>query len=189
MDKIVLDIETSNTFADVGGERNLAALTVSLVGAYSYQDDRYHSFDEHHLGDFEPLLKRAGLVIGFAINRFDLPVLAKHYPMNLMALPRLDLLDEIELSIGRRVSLNTLAKTNLGVEKTHASGLEAPILYREGKLDELRDYCLQDVKLTKELYELAKRQGYLLVPDKFTDTLVQAKLSWEEADLRAATLF
>jgi DEAD/DEAH box helicase domain-containing protein len=188
MDKLVLDIETSNTFADVGGQHNLERLTVSLIGAYSYNHNKYFSFDEHQIADFEPLLKKAGLVIGFAINRFDMPVLKKHFSFDLMALPRLDLLEEIELAMGTRISLNILAKTNLGLEKTHASGLEAIKLYNEGRFDELRDYCLNDVKLTKELYELAKKQGYLLVPDRTTGALAKVPLHFQEETL-LATLF
>ncbi|PIR88916.1 MAG: hypothetical protein COU07_03395 [Candidatus Harrisonbacteria bacterium CG10_big_fil_rev_8_21_14_0_10_40_38] len=187
MDKLVIDIETSNTFADVGGHRNVADLSVSLVGIYSYSNDKFHAFYEHNLADAAPLLQSCGLLIGFAINRFDVPVLNKHYPFNLFSLQRLDLLDEIELSSGRRISLNILAKANLGVEKTHHS-LEAIDLYRDGKFDELRDYCLTDVKITRDLYELAKKQGYLIVPDKFSNEPQKIELSWEEQAF-PATLF
>ena len=187
MDKVVIDIETSNTFADVGGHKNVADLSVSLVGIYSYSTDTFHAFDEHHLHEVTPFLKSCGLLIGFAINRFDVPVLNKHFPFNLFSLQRLDLLDEIELSTGRRISLNILAKANLGVEKTH-HGLEAIELYKSGNFQELKDYCLTDVKITRDLYELAKKQKYLIIPDKITNEPVRVPLSWEEQSF-PATLF
>ena len=68
------------------------------------------------------------------------------------------------------MGLDALAKANLGVGKSHSSGLEAIRLYREQKLEELRDYCLQDVKLTKDLYDLVKKQRYLIIPDRDTGT-------------------
>lgn len=187
MDKLVLDIETSNTFAEVGGRDRLGELNASFVGAYSYNEGRYLSFHDHEIKKFEPYLKKAGLIIGFAVNRFDVPVLNKYFDFNLMAIPRLDLLDEIELSSGMRVSLNILAKTNLGIEKTHG-GLDAPRLYKEGNLKELEAYCLNDVKITKDLYELAKKQGFLLVPDRLSNVLVKLPLNIQEAEL-PATLF
>lgn len=187
MDKIVFDIETSNTFADVGGYGNVKDLKVSMVCAYSYNADRYFSFDENNLHEFGPMLQKCGLIIGFAINRFDIPVLKKHYNFDLMAISRLDLLDEVELAVGYRAKLNTLAKINLGQEKTH-DGLEAIGLYRDGKIDELREYCLMDVKLTKDLYELAKKQGHLLVPDRTTGAPTRTKLDFKEQEL-PATLF
>jgi DEAD/DEAH box helicase domain-containing protein len=187
MDKIVLDIETSNTFADVGGHRNIHDLNVSLIGAYSYKQDKYLAFNEHEINSFEPFLKSAGLIVGFAINRFDIPVLKKHFSFDLMALPRLDLLEEIETVLGRRVSLNALAKANLGLEKTH-NGLEAITLYREGNFEELKNYCLNDVKLTKDLYELVKTQRYLLIPDRVTGVTTKISLTLKEENL-LATLF
>jgi len=187
MDKLVIDIETSNTFADVGGHQNLHDLKVSLIGVYSYNADKFFAFDETKIHEFGPMLQRAGLVVGFAINRFDIPVLKKHYHFDLMALPRLDLLEEIELVFGARVSLNVLAKANLGLEKTH-HGLEAVKLYAEGNMEELKNYCLNDVKLTKNLYELAKRQGYLIVPDKMTGAPHKIEMQWQEEAL-LATLF
>ncbi len=170
-DFIVFDIETKNTFAEVGRD-NFDDLQVSVVGLFSYAQDRYLSFDESELAACSDLLRDA-CIIGFSISRFDIPVLNKHCNFNLFSLPRIDLLDDIELQLGRRISLDILAKTNLGTGKTHHS-LEAPTMYREGRLEELRDYCLHDVRITKELYDLARSQGYLYVPQRGTDELEQA---------------
>jgi hypothetical protein len=188
MDKIVLDIETSNTFADVGGERNIKDLNVSLVGLYSYNRDEYIAFHEKDIRRSAELFQKAGLIIGFAINRFDIPVLEKHFSFNLRAIPQLDLLEEVELATGKRISLNILAKTNLNLQKTHESGLEAIKLYKEKRFGELESYCLNDVKLTKELYELAKRQGHLLFPDRVSGEIIKARMQWQEMTL-PATLF
>ena len=35
-------------------------------------------------------------------------------------------------------------------------------------MDELKKYCLNDVRLTKELYDLYMKQHYLMVPSKQT---------------------
>ena len=78
--------------------------------------------------------------MGFGLTRFDVPVMDKYFEMNFFSVPRLDILDEIEMTAGRRISLNILAKTNIGIEKTQESGLEAIRLYREGKMEELEKY-------------------------------------------------
>lgn len=181
-DTLVIDIETKNSFAEVGGQENLRDLEISFVGAYSYNQNTFLSFYENQLDQLADVLQKAGLIVGFSINRFDIPIIAKHCNYNLLQVPRLDLLDEIELLLGHRVSLDVLSKTNLNVGKTHHS-LEAIKLYREGNLEELKNYCLNDVKLTKDLYELAKKQGYLLVPKKITGELVKAHLNFREVFL------
>jgi len=161
-DILVIDIETKNTFADVGRD-NFDALEVSLVGLYSYKQNKFFHFWEEEMDKLGKFLSTAEQIIGFSISRFDLPVLKKHFDFDLFSIPRIDLLDEIEYLLGRRVGLDMLAKTNLGVGKNGLS-LEAPNLYRDGKMEELKNYCLNDVKITKDLYELARRQGYLTVP-------------------------
>lgn len=174
-DFIVFDIETKNTLAEVGRD-NFNDLQVSVVGVFSYAQDKYLSFDEFELTACSDLLRDA-CIIGFSITRFDIPVLNKHCNFNLYSVPRIDLLDDIELQLGRRISLDLLAKVNLGIGKTHHS-LEAPTMYREGRFEELAEYCLHDVKITKELYDLARSQGYLYVPQRGTDELEQAFFSF-----------
>lgn len=176
-DTIVIDIETSNTFADVGRD-NFRALDISVVGTYSYNQDKYLTYEAHELDDLGALLKDSELIVGFAISRFDLPVMAKHYDFDLFTIPRIDLLDEIELSSGKRISLQLLAEHNLGYGKS-GKGLDAPILFEQGKMEELKAYCLQDVKVTKDLYELAKEQGHLYVPQR-TDEPIKVSLDWRE---------
>ncbi len=186
-DVIVLDIETKNTFHDVGKD-NFDALEVSLVGLYSYNQDKFFAFEENELVIAGEMIKNAGMIVGFSISRFDLPVLQKYFTphinpphkllyeginlcggfindFDIFSIPRVDILDEIELSLGKRVGLDILAKTNLGYGKNGHS-LEAAGLYRDGKIEELKNYCLNDVKITKDLYELAKKQGYLMIPQK-----------------------
>mgnify|MGYP001163062207 CR=1 FL=1 len=168
-DILVLDIETKNTFQEVR-ENNFDALEVSLIGLYSYGQVKFFAFDENEIAVGMEMIKNAGMIIGFSISRFDLPVLQKHFGESalggdIFSIPRLDILDEIEFNLGKRVGLDILAKANLGYGKNGHS-LDAGILYREGKIEELKNYCLNDVKITKELYELAKKQGYLMIPQK-----------------------
>jgi DEAD/DEAH box helicase domain-containing protein len=92
---------------------------------------------------------------------------------------RIDILDDIELMVRDRVSLSRLAEANLGVKKER-HGSEAIALYRDGKMDELKAYCLNDVKLTKELYDLMRKQNYLMVPDKRTGKLIKVGFARNE---------
>lgn len=187
MDKIVFDIETKNSFADVGGQGNLKKLDASFVGVYSYNQNKYLSFFEHQFAELGELLKKTGLLIGFSSKRFDVPVLEKYFKFNINRIPHIDLLEEIELNLGRRVSLDVLAKTNIGIGKTN-HGLEAIKFYNEGDLASLERYCINDVKITKELYELAKKQGHLFIPERTTGELIKVSLNWQESFL-PPTLF
>ena len=148
---IVLDIETQNLFSDVGGKENLAKLLLSITGVYSYANNSFLTFTEKELPAFENLLKRTDLIIGFNINHFDLPVLKKYLSIDLSKIPTLDIMDEVVNTTGHRVSLDDLVINTLGKRKS-ANGLLAVDYFKQGRMDELKKYCLDDVRLTRDLY-------------------------------------
>ncbi len=188
MDKIVFDIETKNSFADVGGEENVAKLDVSVVGVYSYNQDKYFCFEDNELQKLSHLLKNAGLLVGFSSKRFDLPILNKYFDFNLAAIPHFDILEEIEKNFGRRVALGVLAEANLGLKKTGHS-LEAIGMYKRGEIGRLKEYCLQDVKITKEIFDLIRGRGYLWIPHRDTPEMTKIVLTYKEEASPQAKLF
>lgn len=188
MEKIVFDIETKNSFADVGGQEHLKKLEVSVVGAYSYAEDHYYCFNEHELKKFGELAQHADMLIGFYSKKFDVPVLEKYFPFNIGAIAHYDILEEIEKVLGRRIGLGVLAEANLGIGKT-AHGMEAIDFYRRGEIERLKEYCLQDVKITKEIFDLIARQGYLWIPERGIPQMTKLAISYIEKEPTHAKLF
>jgi DEAD/DEAH box helicase domain-containing protein len=183
MDTLVFDIETQNFFTDPDvGWDNFAALKISVVCVYSYLYDKYFAFEEHEMEKLAELFQEANRIVGFSMNRYDVPVLNNYFQKlgsgapKLWEKERVDLLEEIEMAAQQRVSLSRLAETNLGVKKD-LHGSAAIGLYREGKMEELKAYCLNDVKLTKELYDLYRKQNYFLMPDKKTGEIIKVALA------------
>jgi DEAD/DEAH box helicase domain-containing protein len=183
LDTLVFDIETQNFFTDPGvGRDNFDALKISMVCAYSYAQDKYFSFEENQMAELAGLVGTAKCIVGFSSNRYDVPVLNHYFQKlgianpNIWSKERIDLLEIIESATGNRVSLSRLAEANLGIAKEH-HGSEAAALYREGRIQELREYCLNDVKLTKELYDLYKKQHWLMVPKKETGELMRVEFA------------
>lgn len=174
LDTLVFDIETKNFFTDPEvGWNNFEALEVSMVCAYSYSKDKYFSFYENELDKAAEFFDSGSTLVGFSINRYDIPVLDVHFgrlpgnKLNLWNKNRIDLLEEIEMVLGQRISLDKLSRANLGIGKER-KGFEAITLYKDGEIEELKKYCLQDVKLTKELYDLYRGKGELIVPNART---------------------
>lgn len=179
MDRIVLDIETKNSFEDVGGRDGVKKLDVSVVGLYSYDDDKYIAFDEHEMDKLGELLKRTQLIITFAGARFDLPVLEKYLNLNIYSIAHYDILEAVEKNLGRRIGLGILAEANIGAGKS-SHGMEAIEMYKRGEIQKLKDYCLQDVKITKDIYELIKKQGYLWIPEKYSSRMTKLTIEYKE---------
>jgi len=182
MDKIVFDIETSNIISDVGGDAYIDRLDVSVVGAYSYEKDEYYCFEQHEFAELEEMMKKCGLLVGFSSKRFDVPVLNKYFKFNLAALPHYDILEEIEKAYGRRISLALLAEANLqGVAKS-GHGLDAIEWWKNGEKDRVKEYCKQDVKVTKDIFDLVKKQGYLWIPQRNSPHMSKVELKYREPE-------
>jgi DEAD/DEAH box helicase domain-containing protein len=185
--KIVFDIETKNTFFDIGGKRNIDKLEVSVVALYSYNDNEYRVFDENELDELGEILQKANPLIGFSSKQFDVPVLEKHYDFKLSAVPHFDIFEEIYKKLGRRIGLDPLAQANTNEKKSN-HGLEAVKMYERGDIEELKAYCLQDVKVTKVVFDLIVEKGYLWVPKKGLPQMDKVEIFYEEPDRSQSSL-
>ncbi len=151
--EIVLDIETQNTFQDVGAY-NPTLLDISLVGVYFYETDTFEAFLEDDLPKLWPRLERSGRIIGYNLFGFDYPCMQSYYTGDLMKLPTIDIMLELEKRIGFRVKLDDVAHATLGVGKS-GHGLQAVEFWKKGEIEKLKEYCLQDVRITRDVYEHA----------------------------------
>lgn len=151
MRKIVFDIETRNIFDDVG-KNDPALLDISVLGLYDSETDSYRSFVQEEFKEMWPYFEKADVLIGFNTEYFDLPLLNKYYSGDLTKIKSIDIMAAVKKALGRRLSLNNIAQATLGLKKS-ADGLQAYEWWKQGKVQEIRDYCLQDVKVTKDLYD------------------------------------
>ena len=148
---VIFDIETRNIFEDVG-KNDPALLDISIVGAYDSLTDTYTSYSVEELPALWPLIEKADALVGFNSDHFDIPLLNKYYSGDLTKIKSIDIMVAVKKSLGRRLSLGNIVGATLGLAKS-ADGLQAYRWWKEGKVQEIRDYCLQDVKVTKDLYE------------------------------------
>jgi DEAD/DEAH box helicase domain-containing protein len=178
-EKLVLDLETQKDFNEVAG-RKPELLGVSVCGVYSYEQNRFDAYLEADLASaLGPRLQAANLIIGFNIRRFDLPVLQPYLPYPVASLKVLDIMEEIVKNLGHRLSLESLATATLGRGKS-GHGLEALQWFKEGRFDLITKYCLDDVKLTKELYDYGQQHGRLFATSKFGAEKLQIPVFWPE---------
>jgi DEAD/DEAH box helicase domain-containing protein len=80
-------------------------------------------------------------------------------------LPTLDLCQLVQESLGKRLKLDTLVRGTLGHAKT-ADGLQSLEWFKEGKLDLVKDYCIKDVELTRDLLKFALENGFVIYERK-----------------------
>lgn len=186
MKKIVFDIETSNIFQDVASN-DPVALDMSVCCIYDYETDKYSSYTKETLNEMWPIFEKADMLIGFNSDHFDIPILNKYYTGDLTKIKSLDLLKEIKNSLGRRIKLDTIAEATLNTNKS-GHGLEAVVWWRNGEKQKVIDYCIDDVRITKDVYEYALKNKLLKYKDgKNIKDIKLDTSNWEKNDNSSMT--
>lgn len=177
-DTLVIDVETKKAFAEVGGEQNIRELGISIAGVYSYARDAFFAYEEHELPELGKMLQEADHVIGFNIKHFDIPVMEPYLgKTSFEKIVVTDLFEHVFNSLGHRAGLGALAKATLGEGKS-GHGLEALQWFREGRVDEVKKYCLDDVRLTRDLYEYGKKHGHVLFESNIDGKTRSVPVAW-----------
>jgi DEAD/DEAH box helicase domain-containing protein len=121
---------------------------------------KYSSYTKETINELWPILEKADIIIGYNSDHFDIPILNKYYSGDLTKIKSLDLLKEVKNSLGRRIKLDTIAEATLGRNKI-GHGLEAIVWWRNGEKQKVIDYCTEDVRITKDVYEYAMKNKSL----------------------------
>lgn len=158
---VYFDLETQRSAAEVGGWRNKRAMRMSIGVTYDTVEQKYRIFDEARVQELLQVLFNAELVVGFNILHFDYEVLRAYSPRDPARIPTLDLLEDVSRTLGHRLSLDAIAQATLGAEKI-ADGLDAIRWFREGKIEQIAEYCCYDVKLTRLIHEYGRRHRQVL---------------------------
>jgi len=137
---------------------------ISVIGVYTTWTQRYHVFLADNLTDFQYLIDQAERIVGFNSIAFDDRLCNAH---GIKIKTDYDLLCEVRKAIGvppnyvkgvtpKGYSLNSIAKINLKLEKT-GDGAEVTEQWQRGERGKVIDYCLNDVMLLEQLYELRQQ--------------------------------
>lgn len=163
MRAITFDIESISD-SMVRGRVDVSEQELTVVAIHDSETGEYSAYEKEELHKLWPIIERADMLIGFNSDTFDIPLLNRYYPGDLSRLRSLDLLAEVQKVLGRRVRLQSLAEATLGKGKT-GDGLKAGDWWREGKKEKVREYCIEDVRLTRQLYDYALAHGVLKYKD------------------------
>lgn len=150
MNYITFDIETYSP-SDLD-RIDVNEFRVSVCGCYISWIDKYVAFMEPDIKDFIELMKKADLIIGFNQLWFDLPVLEKYSNFPLKQLPNYDILVEVEKKLGYKIKLDDLCRANFNDDIKTDSYSTYKDYHKQGKWFELIDYCMNDVRLTENLF-------------------------------------
>ena len=169
MKQVFFDIETKRTFDQVEGNFP-EKLGISFVGVCVrdslHGEGEMLGFFEEEIANLFPIFEDADMIVGYNSDHFDIPALAPYYSGDITRFPSLDLLARFKTATGHRVKLDILAQENLGKGKI-GDGLDAIKYYETKQFEKLKQYCLMDVAITRDIYDYGMKHGKIKYKNKW----------------------
>lgn len=147
---VVYDIETFSP----NGSESVDPLQMKLAVAVTFdENNKFKTWHEEQAEELIEFLLSFDHIIGFNIKHFDNAVISKYRSGAKEELDKksIDMLEAIEYKLGHRLKLQSVVSATLGISKT-ADGKQAMQWWLEGKKEEVEKYCINDVKITKDLF-------------------------------------
>jgi DEAD/DEAH box helicase domain-containing protein len=167
--QVIFDVETKKSFEEVGGffpdRLGISFVGVCIRDGFSGRGE-IKGFFEKDLPDLFPILEKADVLVGFNCDNFDIQTLVPYYQGDVATFPTLDIMVQIKKSVGHRIGLDAVAKETLGIGKT-GDGLDAIKYYNSQNWEALSKYCLQDVAVTRDIYDYGLSKGKIKFRNKW----------------------
>lgn len=170
------DLEIKNEINDLPNKwADHHLMGISVLCVFNGKD--FSFYDDNNFEDFLGIYKNPEvLLVSYNGLQFDNKVIEANWcaknprtgtpcenPITKKA-QELDLLKEIWDSLGTRThganGLDKVGSKTVGYGKSGA-GEHAPILYKQGRFAELFTYCMHDVKLTWDVFQHARKYGFV----------------------------
>lgn len=171
---LVIDVETQKLVQEVGGWEHVDKLGISVACAYDSKTDQFLSFLEKDLKVLIELCEER-LIVGYNVRGFDLLTLVP-YGLKIKGLDVFDIMYDLEaLTRQKYLKLESVARGTLGSGKM-ADGLQAVQWWKSGEVQKIIEYCTQDVKITRDVFQFGRQNGFVRIQrseEKITDVPVQ----------------
>ena len=146
------------------GEGGISALCI-----YDTLQEWPYFYDDYTVQDAAAHLESADIVVGFRSDKFDRLVVEGILRRKLALKEHYDIFEMVKDALGVRKmvrgenTLDAICKRTLGKGKT-GDGTHAPSLALENRWGQLFNYCCQDVKLARDLFEYIRTEGGVIGP-------------------------
>ncbi len=164
MKTVFFDLETQYTFQELGMDKqnmDPTKLKLGMAGILCNKEHMY--FEESQAQELFETLNQADLIVGHNLFRFDYLVLQSYIKQKIIETfqnKTFDIMLELDKLTQCWCSLDDLGKRNVGFTKT-VDTLKIPKMWRDGKHQEVKDYLLNDLKMTEAIFNHGRNVGKL----------------------------
>ncbi len=155
------DLETQWLFEELGmiNYKNNDPTKLKIAVAGVLQNGKTTFFNENETVELIETLKKADKIVGHNLFGFDYLVLQPYIKKEILKTLHpntLDMMHELNKLTGCFTKLDDLGKRNVGMSKS-IDTKKIPKMWRDGKHNAVRDYLLNDLKMTEAIFNHGKK--------------------------------
>jgi DEAD/DEAH box helicase domain-containing protein len=162
---LYLNLTTQKASDDVGGWQHKHLLGLGIAVIYDTADASYHVYTEESMEALITHLQQGDLIISFNTHDFDYQVLQPYTNVPLPSLPTYAMLDEIQRTLGYRLSFKHLLQETLDVERPD-DRLDTVTWYRHAQSEAIITACRRDIDWMRDLIRHIRHTGSLRYRDR-----------------------
>lgn len=174
---VFYDVETQKSVSEVQGWHNAHLMMISIAVTWSEADGFriwYHSKNE--IPDMIKYMESFDLVSSFNGDNFDSKVLSYYGDVNTINKKSFDVANYLSSVTKHRLKLETIAQATLNLGKS-ADGLLALQWWKQGKVEQIVNYCKQDVEVLRDIVLFGKSNGLVYYYD-FGGNKIPVEVNW-----------
>jgi len=160
---LYLDIETQHLITEFPGgwknPENYKRIRIAELG--TLYNGEYKTYEESNISELHDVLNDIDVIVGHNIKQFDMEVLKTYYSLTYIEHIKRKVFDtmlEFQNFTPRAgwVSLDSISTLNFGMSKTEDS-MKIPAMWRNGEKEKVKEYLLNDLKMTEQFYLHGKK--------------------------------
>lgn len=162
---LYLDIETQYLITDFpGGWKNEESYKKARIAELGIlYNGVYETYEEDNILELYDILTTSDLIVGHNIINFDFNILKYYYRkecITSLLIKSFDTMLEFNKFTKNSgwVSLDDISRRNFEMNKTEDT-LKIPEMWRNGEKEKVREYLLNDLKMTEKIF-LSGKKGY-----------------------------
>lgn len=171
---LYLHVNSRRTAQDVGGWH---PKKLGLAAAATLSGGRLKVFTEDTVHELFTVLEHAECVVGYNLLEFDFPVLQGCGVTGLDRVSCIDMLADLEATVGRRLRLDSVCAATLG-HTPRRSGLDTARAWKDGDMAVVIEDTCNMVLDFRDIHQYAVEHGRLSFLDGDSQIRREVEINW-----------
>lgn len=163
---LIFDLYTQKSYDEVGGKKGIDQMGIAIAGLYSYETDQITLYHQDKISILIKEITSSTLIVGINLRKFIFKIISVYDNNDIANTPSLDILEHLKKKLSFKPTIEGLLAGTYNIKVNSYNLSHIPNLYKQGKGEEITEFCRQSIINIKKIYDFGKEKGYLFYNDE-----------------------